>query len=705
MTDILVTSPFRPFTLPTQFKAVFNGYIYCGTVDAVDPSVSQVQVYLVNESGDKVPVAQPLRTNAGGYLVYNGQPAKFVTNSNHSLLVRDSLGNQLWYAPNMAEIDPAAASFLAIEALRRSYAEAGYNLVAGSFEAGGTVTTATDVLLYEADGKAYSWGGTLPKTVPAGSTQSSSGGISASAWIDRGLSPNAFKQSGTGAVIRSAQDKMREMVSVADYGAVGDGVTNDTAPIQAAIDFAINNGRRGVFFPTGTYLIVPTLRPDGTRVGLIVNDGNTAAGSFDVPGIKLEGESNVWLKTTDAVNVHTILRWKASNSGMAKINFIGVRTKTIALEMSRIRQDAAGVFAHSDESIYNEFHDIWFKNVIRGITIEGSCYYNNFHAIHGFAVDQLLWLKLPDLFTSSGIGYQSTVNRNNFYGLTSLAGINGIKISCGDTNKFFGCAFEGLSGTAVEVFEPNDTYPTAGIEFTDYNTFYGTSNEANAQNLNYQGRALMNSFIDFESNLAKTFLANNPAIYIQSGSQQFHQYLKRMVTTDDADTPKHLKNRHYLEASTYANNFSDFIGTGSDGRLKGYDWRQFAFTAAQCTNVATIQWNNGSSNSYPIFKSIGGAIFYVLKMGFTVSNPTSNIVIPVPYSGLSGIFSFGNHIPMSFPITFSANSGAQQTAYAVFDGTTLSIAPPGGTWNATKNIIQFFLTYPRFDIITNGDTN
>lgn len=112
MSDILVTSPCQPFTLPTQFKAVFNGYIYCGTVDAVDPSVSQVQVYLVNESGDKVPVAQPLRTNAGGFLVYNGQPAKFVTDSNHSLLVRDSLGTQLWYEPNIAIIDPAALAEL-----------------------------------------------------------------------------------------------------------------------------------------------------------------------------------------------------------------------------------------------------------------------------------------------------------------------------------------------------------------------------------------------------------------------------------------------------------------------------------------------------------------------------------------------------------------------------------------------------------------
>lgn len=110
MSDILVTSPYRPFTLPNQFKAVFNGYIYCGTVDAVDPSVSQVQVYLSNEDGSRTPVAQPLRTNAGGFLVYNGQPAKFVTDSNHSLLVRDSLGAHVWYAPNVALTDPQSFS-------------------------------------------------------------------------------------------------------------------------------------------------------------------------------------------------------------------------------------------------------------------------------------------------------------------------------------------------------------------------------------------------------------------------------------------------------------------------------------------------------------------------------------------------------------------------------------------------------------------
>lgn len=54
------------------------------------------------------------------------------------------------------------------EALRRSYAEAGYNLVDGSFEAGGTLVNTNDVLLQERTGKAYKGpaGAVAPGTNP-----------------------------------------------------------------------------------------------------------------------------------------------------------------------------------------------------------------------------------------------------------------------------------------------------------------------------------------------------------------------------------------------------------------------------------------------------------------------------------------------------------------------------------------------------------
>ena len=54
----------------------------------------------------------------------------------------------------VSRFDPLAKTQIRA-ALLRSYAEAGYNLVAGSFEAGGTLVNANDVLLQERTGKGF----------------------------------------------------------------------------------------------------------------------------------------------------------------------------------------------------------------------------------------------------------------------------------------------------------------------------------------------------------------------------------------------------------------------------------------------------------------------------------------------------------------------------------------------------------------------
>jgi hypothetical protein len=77
-----------------------------------------------------------------------------------------------------------------------------------------------------------------------------------------------FLQAGIGAVQRSWQSKMRDIVSVKDFGAKGDGVTDDTMAIQAAINsFPAGDGT--VFFPAGSYKVTDTITVAQNRVHLV----------------------------------------------------------------------------------------------------------------------------------------------------------------------------------------------------------------------------------------------------------------------------------------------------------------------------------------------------------------------------------------------------------------------------------------------------
>lgn len=80
-------------------------------------------------------------------------------------------------------------------------------------------------------------------------------------------------------IARSLQNKLDEMISVRDFGAKGDGVTDDTAAIQRAVQQIYVSGleanvpslRRTLKIPAGNYLITSTiLIPPGA---LIIGDG------------------------------------------------------------------------------------------------------------------------------------------------------------------------------------------------------------------------------------------------------------------------------------------------------------------------------------------------------------------------------------------------------------------------------------------------
>lgn len=69
-----------------------------------------------------------------------------------------------------------------------------------------------------------------------------------------------YTAQGVGAVPRLIYSKLGDVVSVKDFGAVGDGITDDTAAIKACL--AANLGCK-IYFPAGVYLLSDTLEIDG----------------------------------------------------------------------------------------------------------------------------------------------------------------------------------------------------------------------------------------------------------------------------------------------------------------------------------------------------------------------------------------------------------------------------------------------------------
>ena len=111
-----------------------------------------------------------------------------------------------------------------------------------------------------------------------------------------------FTSAAAGAVTRTVEDKLREFVSVKDFGAVGDGVRDDTVAIQAALDAAKGTdgsaeGRSvfSLYFPSvpgGFYKVTDTLVIDGAHGLVIYGDGALTQRGLENATIRWHGSES-----------------------------------------------------------------------------------------------------------------------------------------------------------------------------------------------------------------------------------------------------------------------------------------------------------------------------------------------------------------------------------------------------------------------------
>jgi hypothetical protein len=143
----------------------------------------------------------------------------------------------------------------------------------------------------------------------------------------------SFLQSGTGAQTRTVQGKLRDTVSVKDFGAVGDGVADDTAEIQAAVNSLGNGG--DVYFPAGTYLISATITLSGANTALVFAKGakliytsptltavDLAAARCEVRGGTIEAPAV--FDASNAGITYSVVKISAENCSILNVDMVNV---------------------------------------------------------------------------------------------------------------------------------------------------------------------------------------------------------------------------------------------------------------------------------------------------------------------------------------------------------------------------------------------
>lgn len=176
MTALALVNPVPQF-FDLDGSPLQSGSIYIGTAN-LNPITSPGTVYW--DAAATQPAAQPIQTS-NGYPVRAGTPAAIFANGDVSMLVLNSSGQQVLYSRNSADVGSAA-----------------------------TVQAGLSALIADL----------------------------ASAAVGKGSKLLAYILRMTGAVARWVEDKLSETPSVMDFGAAGDGITDDTAAFvlaQAAI--------------------------------------------------------------------------------------------------------------------------------------------------------------------------------------------------------------------------------------------------------------------------------------------------------------------------------------------------------------------------------------------------------------------------------------------------------------------------------------
>ena len=211
-----------------------------------------------------------------------------------------------------------------------------------------------------------------------------------------------YTPTGTGAVARSAASKFGDTVSVKDFGAVGDGTTDDTVAINAALA-----AHASVYLPVGTYR---------TTAPITLNANNILFGAGITSVIKNTTASSVIRSVTP-----TGARIYHVGGGNFKIegNTSGIVAGSVGLDMQNVT--------------YASWTDVWINYVETGIR-HGNGYASFYNDYFTCTITSC----------TTGVDNSTLGNENRFTALR-IDAVTGTKDQNNTSNTYLACAVEQFS--------------------------------------------------------------------------------------------------------------------------------------------------------------------------------------------------------------------------------------------------------------------